>query len=141
MKKSFLRVFFISALFSTFLISCKKDKDPALEGKWEMTTTGVYYFNSGAKVEGVDAPTLPSNFVIDLRGDGSGTATMGGETENFTWKSEGNNQKISLMESTFHVKKLSDNELFILLDPNDMGDEEEDITDQTMTIGLTFKRL
>lgn len=141
MKKSFLHVFFISALFSTFLIGCKKDKDPALEGKWQLTATNVYYFNSGNKVEGVDGPTLPESFTIDLRGDGTGTANMGGETENFTWKSESGNQKIRLMESTFYVKKLTDSELLILLDPNEFNEEEQEITDETMTIGLTFKRL
>ena len=107
MKKLFSLISVMIVLISFSTVSCKKDLDKQLIGKWEMASCLYQYYNSDVYVSEETDVYEANETVIEILDNGTGKSYYFGDIEGeFTWSLDGSTltvtptgiKQISVME-------------------------------------------
>lgn len=120
MKK--IRIILLTALFAIISVSCSKDGDASLIGKWELSH--VYSYNDeNGKMEWMDASLLFGEYefpALTFSSDCSGIASSEGERLDFIWEYDKSKKEILInfvSEESFVVmvvESLNSRELIVV---------------------------
>ncbi len=104
MKKAF---FLLLSAFA--IISCEKDKDPALQGKWNVQNVVYKEYANGTLV---DSNTDPGNgMTIDFQDNGNVVITEGTSVQSYSYIIAGN--KVTFDGDTYEIRDLGENNVTI----------------------------
>jgi hypothetical protein len=95
----------LALLLTASLVSCKKDKDPVLEGKWTLKDITWKEFTNGTQTDsGTDAGV---NETHEFRADGTLIFTEGTNVQTTTYTLNGD--QVTFEGETYTVQNLEDN--------------------------------
>lgn len=168
-KKMIIRNFFYVLFTALILTSCSKDDSPSdiIVGTWTTgdatftamvgTKTLSQYFTEAMGLSATEAQLYTSLFTqgiqqsfagtIQIKADGTYTASMGGGTDTGTWSLSDDGKKITIDSSTelpvtYDVVELTDNLLHLNISESETEDLNDDGTPETieMIIDVTFTK-
>lgn len=112
-----MKKLFCLLLLAATVVSCKKDKDkdPTLEGKWNVTSITFTEYTNGSATSSGSYPG--DGRTIDFQPNGSVVTHYNGNTETFTYTMMPGN-KVAFDGDVYDIRELQENSVTLFLRDN-----------------------